>query len=281
MKYPTCHRRWTRGFTLIELLVVISIIALLIAILLPALSAARNAGKKAACASNVRQIALAAANYDADETRYPFYRADAGHPEYASGEFWTNLLVANEYTTAPDESGGLDDAPDSVFRCPEGINGRAPAYGTGGLHQEQSRYGWWYHQDAATDTSITALTSGIAVRTWYTAPSKNGNAGIFPVVYSDHHHSRYHSFDSLPRPAQVVMILDGNNSFITRADEAQKRIAARHGPFTDDDKEGATNIAFADAHVQGVNTKWMGDTYGDYNQAQQDNQIYFNINLMD
>ena len=56
-------RRSRRGFTLIELLVVIGIIAVLIAILLPALTTAREAGRRAVCLSNVRQLTAATLMY--------------------------------------------------------------------------------------------------------------------------------------------------------------------------------------------------------------------------
>ena len=54
----------TGGFTLIELLVVIAIIAVLIALLLPAVQAAREAARRAQCVNNLKQLALAVANYE-------------------------------------------------------------------------------------------------------------------------------------------------------------------------------------------------------------------------
>lgn len=70
----------SRGFTLVELLVVIAIIGTLVALLLPAVQAAREAARNNTCKSNIRQLALAATNYDSNNRQLPGYINDRELP---------------------------------------------------------------------------------------------------------------------------------------------------------------------------------------------------------
>ena len=60
-----------KAFTLIELLVVIAIIAVLIALLLPAVQQAREAARRTQCKNNMKQMGLAAHNYESSFSRFP------------------------------------------------------------------------------------------------------------------------------------------------------------------------------------------------------------------
>lgn len=59
------------GFTLIELLLVIAIIGVLLGMALPAVQSIRESARRLSCLDRVRQLTLAALNYESARQRYP------------------------------------------------------------------------------------------------------------------------------------------------------------------------------------------------------------------
>jgi len=113
---PPMHR--SKAFTLIELLVVIAIIAILAAILFPVFAKAREKARQSSCASNMKQVGLALAQYaqDHDERACPYGYQAPGGP-------WTfpNTGSSNWYRWAEHVQPYLRST--QVLRCPSLVPG--------------------------------------------------------------------------------------------------------------------------------------------------------------
>lgn len=107
-----------QGFTLIELLVVVAIIAVLMAILLPSLSQARNQAKDVQCASNLRQLGIAAVAYTSENNNlYPINTSGAN--------LWDKLLTPflniKPFSTSNPNPDTWQYPVSKIFRCPRDL----------------------------------------------------------------------------------------------------------------------------------------------------------------
>jgi prepilin-type N-terminal cleavage/methylation domain-containing protein/prepilin-type processing-associated H-X9-DG protein len=149
------HRR--SAFTLIELLVVIAIIAILIGLLLPAVQKVREAAARSKCQNNLKQMGLAALNYEATNGTLP--------PQFGTtrvgGNFGTN-----------------DASPQALIL----------AYLEQAAKYNQFNFGWKTWSDTAVvfyynDTPLPGATDNLGVN--FAARSQDVDVFICPSDPSD------------------------------------------------------------------------------------------------
>ena len=221
--------RSLQAFTLIELLVVIAIVAILAALIFPVFSGVRENARRAACASNLRQLGLAFSQYTEDnDERLPsstdggnggagitggwmYFRTFQQPPasktfDPAQGSIYSYVRTSQVYL-CPDDGAG-QGAGDSyaVNSCTTDSSGNQPNPGKllavfdapaslALMTEEAFDSGFFLNSNTSTDDGIL----------WYTSPNNTlskRHKGGSNLVFLDGHVHWYRPEDAA---AQYVM----------------------------------------------------------------------------
>lgn len=178
------------GFTLIELLVVIAIIAILAAILFPVFAQAKNAAKKTACLSNVKQISLGFLMYTTDYDDFM--------------PVWTaNACATRPPITSPPTS--------SAFDLGYMYQSLVAPYIKNGVNQATGELGGLW-ACPSIKSSFSLISNTYAYNYYALGGTHNCTGGPLAAGFAPFNDSQYirpPSTTQIGKPAEVFMISDG------------------------------------------------------------------------
>lgn len=231
------------GFTLIELLVVIAIIAILAAILFPVFAQARDAARKAACQSNLKQFGAAFAMYATDYDGFfpnPGGRVIIGIP---NGAAWYSATRNTATGQIVDSGQGIypylkqrGNAGSNLWSCPNALPGGGSNRFAVGQNYSMNDYARMWHPGQAV-TGRGNLPAGSPI-SYY--------AGVNP--------------DMVTSPSDFIILFET----VQRTDGANNRNGSvffntgdgRHGPnglpmgVPEEYHAGMSTFLYADSHVK-------------------------------
>jgi prepilin-type processing-associated H-X9-DG protein/prepilin-type N-terminal cleavage/methylation domain-containing protein len=208
------------GFTLIELFVVIAIIAILAAMLLPSLGKAKDKGKMAVCASNQRQLALAAQLYALDNNEWlnPLQDVRPG-PDGTPCETTYRVVLWQYVGRAP----GIFDCPaERVAVYADGISPSDAALGGFALDPGTD----WSHLYGFPSPYEVWNASGIGVAGAHWIPMRNDpnpDARVSTMPFGRPKNQGYyeglHQTTEMSAPAKLIWFGDGGSGTALWSDD--------------------------------------------------------------
>lgn len=241
-----------RGFTLIELLVAIAIIAVLVGLLLPALVAAREASRTAVCASNQRQMIIAANGYALEAK-------DRVWPAAGWGRWGRQLNPGNPMSLVVYEPGQLykycGDV-DKVSECPTNKRrSTTPTASSSTLFTSGTQLNWDYTMVQRMEGALLGLSTRFA---YLSNPGQFATGAATPATVDQSElvnltgaplfveESTHFNNAVTNQPGSSVTDPDGNNAFFglfagARAPLGGDQVTGRHG--------GSGSVGYLEGHA--------------------------------